>query len=219
MTFKVKLDIDVASLKRTIEKTQKLIRENIVAVIRDEAVPHLIDLIMEGFDDLSDRAGQLPEDPTNPANWRTEFFNKITEDFEQNFIVTDERIIVRIGDKEFLGYESGGKAPDGQEPLVWLVYYIEGLAGEWGFITPELYDEFRGRGSYKADWGRFGQGFLISKEQFDDEGWSEVTSFDAIRHPFSGFSPVDIFTEALNEFQLKPFIREAIKAAAEGRKL
>lgn len=219
MGFKIDLKIDTPSLRKAITKTEDLIRNNVAHVVRNEALPHLIDLVMKGFDDLSDRADMLPEDPTNPANWRQEFLNKLREDLEQTFTLTDRGIIVRIGEKEFFGYDPGGRAPEGQEPLVWLVYYIEGLAGEWGFITPELYDQFRGSGSYQADWGRFGQGFLISKEQFDDEGWSEVTTFDSIKHPFSGFSPVDIFNEALNEFELRPFIQKAIKAAAQGRKL
>lgn len=219
MGFKVNVKVDVPSLKKAIEKKQKLIRENIVTVIRTEAIPHLIDLIMDGYDELSDRADQLPEDPTNPSNWRTEFRNKLERDFEQNLIISDNRIIVRLGDKEFMGYDGSGRAPEGDEPLVWLVYYIEGLAGDWGFITPALYEEFRGRGSYERDWGRFGQGFLISRQQFEEEGWSNIVSFDAIRHPFSGFSPVDIFTEALRGFTFRRFVEKALNASAQGRRL
>lgn len=216
MGFKIDLKLDTPSLRKAITKTEKMIKDNVVSVLKNEAIPHLIDLIMKGFDDLSDRADMLPEDPTNPSNWRQEFLNKITEDFQQTFTVTDKGVMIRIGEKDFFGY--GHDDRNDPTPLVWLVYYIEGLAGEWGFITPELYDEFRGAGAFKA-WGRFSQGFMISKEQFDDEGWSEVTTFDAVRHPFSGYSPVDIFNEALNEFELRPFIQKAIKAAAQGRKL
>lgn len=218
MSFKVNLSIDKPSLKKVVSGLEKLIMDNIVTVVKSEAIPHLIGLIMKGYDDLSDRANMLPEDPTNPANWRTEFFNKITQDFEQTFTLTDKGIIIRIGEREFFGYDPSGKAPAGAEPLVWLVYYIEGLAGDWGFITQELYDEFRGPGAFK-NWGRFEQGFLISKEQFEDEGWSEVTTFEAIRHPFSGFEPVDIFIEALNEFEIRPFIQKAIRVSAQGRRL
>ena len=128
--------------------------------------------------------------------------------------------MVRIGDKNFLGYSSNEDTdPDDQTPLVWLVYYIEGLVGDWGFVSPELYEQFRGSGNYNPEWGRFGQGFMISREQYESEGWSEVVPFDQIRHPFSGFSPLDIFEEALREFKLRPFLDKAIKAAVEGRKL
>lgn len=220
MGFKIDLKVDTPSLKKSIERIRFLVRSNIETVIRSEAIPHLIDLIMVGYDKLGDRADQLPEDPTNPANWRSEFFNKLHEDFQRNLIFSDRGFIVRIGDKDFLGYSGGGRNdPTDSTPLVWLVYYIEGLAGDWGFVTPDLYEDLRGAGKFRPEWGRFGAGFLISREQFENEGWSEIVSFDSIRHPFSGFRPVDIFTEALREFSFRPFIKKALKAAAEGRKL
>lgn len=219
MGIKTTVKLDSAALKKFIEAKQKLIKDNIVAVLRKEAVPSLIDKIMKGFDKLSERADQLPEDPTNPSNWRQEFLDKLQKDFQENFIIQDNRLIIRVGEKKFLGYDPSGLAPPGEQDLVWLVYYIEGLAGEWGFLTPDIYDSLRGQGAFQSTWGRFGKGFLISKEQFDSEGWQTVTSFEAIKHPFSGFSPVDIFQEALDEFNLRPFIKKAIKAASENKKL
>jgi hypothetical protein len=60
---------------------------------------------------------------------------------------------------------------------------------------------------------------MISKEDFDKEGWGSYISFEEARHPFSGYSPLDIFTEALNEFRIRPFIERAIKASKEGKRL
>lgn len=217
---KVKAKLDKAKLKNIIDKKQKLLESNIKAVLKKEALPKLIADIMDGYDSLSQRAESMPEDPTNPANWRQEFHDLLRRDLEDTFRVQGKRIHVDLGDKKVLGY-SEEPDPADPTPLVWLVYYIEGLAGEWGFITPDLYDLRRGSGAFAKleHQGRFAGGFLISKDDFFDEGWDKFVAFDTVRHPFSGFSPLDIFTEALNEFRLRPFIEKAIKASTEGRKL
>ena len=46
-----------------------------------------------------------------------------------------------------------------------------------------------------------------------------IESHFPVKHPFSGFSPLDIFAEALNEFKIRPFIQEAINAAIRGVKV
>ena len=217
--FKVKMNFDSNKLKKILKVKQDLLNHNVFTIIEREALPQLIDKIMEGYDRLGDRMTALPEDPTNPANWRQEFENKLYQDLERNLIVTDKGLIVKLGDKEFLGYSDAGQSDNSDTtPLVWLVYYLEGLMGEWAFIDTTTYANFRPDADSKP-LGRFGDGFLISRTQFEEEGWHEVTSFDEARHPFSGYSPVDIFTEALNEFQFKPFIQRAIKASKEGKRL
>jgi hypothetical protein len=216
--FKVKVNFDQSKLKKILESRQKLIHGNIVTVVRTEAIPHLIDMIMDGYDGLSDRMSTLPEDPTNPSNWRTAFKTKLDEDLNRNLTVTERGLIIRLGDKEFLGYTDDEQGdPDDTMPLTWLVYYLEGLSGEWAFISRDVYKEKRTRVGSKL--GRFGDGFMISKDQFEKENWGKYISFEEARHPFSGYAPVDIFTEALNEFRFKPFIEKAIKASKEGRKL
>lgn len=221
MAFKINLaaKIDRAKLKKIVENKQKLIMANIKSVVKNEAIPHLIDLIMVGYDDLSARAAIGPDDPTNPQNWRAEFLAKLRKDLDDTLIVTRDRIVVRLGDKEFLGYNPTGTIdPDDTEPLHWLVFFIEGLAGDWGFVTPDTYQRIT-RGRYNPQWGRFSQGFMISREDYEEQGWSQVVPFDQVRHPFSGYAPVDIFREALNEFKIRPFIRKAIDAAVQGRRL
>jgi hypothetical protein len=220
MAFKADLNFDTAKLRSIIKKKQDLLSHNIFTTARSEAIPHLIDLIMDGYDRLSDRMSVMPEDPTHPGNWRTEFKNKLHEELERNLIVSDKGLIVRLGEKEFLGYTENGELgdPTDSTPLVWMVYYIEGLLGEWAFISADVYERFRGK-PLDATAGRFGQGFMISRRAFDEEGWNSVTTFDEVRHPFSGTSPLDIFTEALNEFKMRPFVEKAIKAAEEGRRL
>ncbi len=214
--FKAKLNIDTGRLKKILQQKQELIQHNVMEVVKTEAMPHLIDLIMDGYDELSDRMSGMPEDPTSPEYWRAEFKAKLEQDLERNLIVTDKGLIVSLGDKEFLGYtDSGEWDSQSTQPLDWLVFYIEGLLGDWAFITPELY----ARRTNHATPGRFAEGFLISRADFESEGWDEFVSFDSVRHPFSGMSPLDIFTEALNEFKLKPFIGKAVKFAQEGKRL
>ena len=217
----IKAKVDSQSLTRALNEFRELLHHNIEHVVLHEALPHLIDLIMVGFDGLSDRADQLPEDPTNPSNWRQEFLTKLHEDVYETISVSQGTIRVHIGEKSYLGYDPSGNTndPNDSSALQWMVYYIEGLAGDWGFIGPDIYEQKWGQGSWQGNWGRFGKGFMISKEKFEEEGWDKITTFDQIRHPFSGYSPLDIFNEAVREFKLKPFIEKALKSSAAGRKL
>ena len=218
--FKVKATIDTSKLKRILEKKQKLILDNIAAVLQKDALPYLIERIMIGFDSIAERADMLPEDPTNPSNWRAEFLTKLEEDVAQNFFIEGNKIVIRIGDKDFLGYDpSGSVSSDDTEPLHWMVFFLEGLVGDWGFISPETYTKITKGGTYNTGWGRFSDGFMISREEYEERGWSRIVPFSQVRHPFSGFSPLDIFGEALREFHLRPFIQKAIDAAVKGTKL
>ena len=174
---------------------------------------------MDGYDNLSERADLLPEDPTNPSHWRAEFLIKLHEDLAQNFFITGNKIVIKLGDKKFLGYDpSGTIGKNDTEPLHWLVFYLEGLIGDWGFISPDTYIKLTGK-KYQTEWGRFADGFMINKEDYNANGWGSTVPFEEIRHPFSGFSPFDIFQEAVAEFQLRPFIKKAIDAAIQGRQL
>lgn len=217
--FKIKANADLPKLKMLIQKKQELIQHNVSAVLKSEAVPFLIDRIMVGYDGLSDRADILPEDPTNPSRWRTQFLAKLHTELEQTFIVSGNRISVRLGEKDFLGYDSSGEIdPNDTEPLHWLVFFIEGLIGDWAFISPENYTRITRR-PYETGWGRFEGGFMVSKQDYQEQGWDKVIPFSEVRHPFSGYSPVDIFAEALREFNLRPFVQKAINAAIQGRRL
>lgn len=214
MVIKVKLSIERGKLKRIIQEKRSLIYRNIENVFINEAIPHLIDLIMIGFDTLGERMRPLPEDPTNPENWRDDFYNRLHEDAYEtiSFNYSGDKAVfsVKIGDKEFLGYDQ--ESDKGNTPLIWLVYYLEGLAGEWGFVSSEM----AGRPV-----GRFGEGFMISREAYDAEGWQAKTgkTFEEIRHPFSEYSPLDIFREAVEEFRLTPFIKKAVDAAKQNKEL
>jgi len=217
--FKIRAEFNMGSLKGFVEQKEKLVRRNIASVLRNQAIPHLIDLIMVGYDSLSDLANTGPDDPTNPNRWREEFYVKLQKDLEDTFIVTGEGIRVKLGDKGFLGYNASGIDPDDTEPLHWLVFYLEGLIGDWAFITPEVYEVLAHGRAYEPGWGRFEQGFMVSREDYEGQGWDRIIPFAQVRHPFSGFSPTDIFSEALHNFKLRHFVGKAVAAAAEGRRI
>ncbi len=219
MSFKLKAKVDKAKLKQIVDRYKKLLRKNIFTVIQRDAIPHLITLIMSGFDGLGDRMELLPEDPTNPSNWRQEFLAQLEQDLSETFRIEGDRVVFGLGNKDALGYTASEVQSSGDNtPLHWLVFYIEGLAGEFAFIPPEVYVALRGKPS-KDSGGKFGSGFMINKDDFFKEGWNTVADWSSLRHPFSSFSPLDIFTEALREFSLRPFLRKAFEAASEGRKL
>lgn len=226
--IKVKLALSkeqAALAERIVAAKLKLVENNIAAVIQKEAIPHLIDLIMIQYDKLSERMDKLSdEDPTNPAIWRGTFKDKLEEEAAETFIFDKTSGIIRLnlGEKSFLGY---GDAPDtdSNSPMVWMVFYLEGLAGSWAWITRETYQKVFPEGKWDPKWGRFksAPGFMLSGGDFFDSKapWRNKISWSEVKHPFSAFSPLDIFAEALNEFNIRPFVDKAIKAAMAGRKL
>jgi len=214
-----------AAVDRFLKAKLKLVEDNIAAVIKNEAIPHLIDLIMFHYDKLGERMDTLSdEDPTNPTIWRGTFKDKLEEEAQETFIFdrTSGIIKLNLGEKSFLGY-GGEPDTDSNTPLIWMVYYLEGLAGSWAWITRETYQEVFPDGKWDSTWGRFksAPGFMLSGGDFFDSKspWKSKLTWSTVRHPFSAFSPLDIFAEALNEFHIRPFVQKAIDAAQAGKKL
>ncbi len=219
-----------AQVERILKAKLKLLEDNIEAIVKKEVIPHLIDLVMDNYDKLSERMDMLSaDDPTNPANWRGVFKAKLEQEATDTFIFDRASGIIKVnlGEKSFLGYS--GEDTDSDTPLVWMVYYIEGLTGSYAWITKDMWQEVFPDGQWDEAWGRFknAPGFMMSGGDFfkrtnragkpnlfrDKLKWTEI------RHPFSAFSPLDIFTEALNELNIRPFISKAVKAALAGKKL
>ena len=228
--IKIKLELSKdqkALVERILQAKLKLINDNVEAVIKKEAIPHLIDLVMQGYDKLSERMEMLgPEDPTNPANWRDIFKAKLEKDAEDTFFFDKSSglLKVNLGERSFLGY-SDDPDTSSTSPLVWMVYYLEGLTGSWAWITADTYEQVFAEtgGTFDPQWGRFknAPGFMLSGGEFFDRRnpWRSKLTWTEVRHPFSAFSPLDIFAEALNEFNIRPFIDKALKAALAGKKL
>ena len=226
--IKVKLKLSEkqkALAEKMVKAKIKLVEDNIETIIRKKAIPHLIDLIMENYDKLSDRMDMMgPEDPTNPALWRDVFKAKLEKDAADTFFWDRSSGIIKVnlGEKSYLGYGEDSDT-DSPSPLVWMVYYLEGLAGGWGLITKDIYEAAYPDGKWDSQWGRFknAPGFMLSGGEFFSRKnpWRKVATWSEVRHPFSAYSPMDIFAEAKNEFQIRPFINIAIRAALAGKKL
>lgn len=226
--IKIKLELTPQQkelAERIIQAKLKLVKDNIKNVMKKEAIPHLIDLIMKGYDFLGERMEELPiEDPTNPANWRSVFKAKLEEEAEETFTFdrVSGRIKVKLGERSFLGYGSE-EDTSSDTPLVWMVYYLEGLVGSYGWVTKDLWKQVFPDGNWDPTWGRFqsSPGFMLRGGEFFDRSnpWRKKITWSEIRHPFSAYSPLDIFAEALNEFNIRPFIDRAIKAALAGKKI
>lgn len=226
--IQVKLELNKqqkALVERILQAKLRLVEDNIEAVIKKEAVPHLIDLIMDNYDKLSERMEMLPhDDPTNPALWRDTFKAKLEQEASDTFLFDRSSGIIKLnlGEKAWLGY-TDNPDPSSTSPMIWMVYYLEGLAGSWAWITREIWQQVFPEGKWDPEWGRFSNapGFMLSGGEFFDreKPWRERITWTEVRHPFSAFSPLDIFAEAMNEFNIRPFIEKAIKAALSGKKL
>jgi hypothetical protein len=231
MATKLKLSKGYKALAEKIVKDRlDLVNENIGSVLRKEGIPHLIDLIMVHYDGLGDRMSSLPhDDPTNPIYWREEFKAKLEQELADTFFFDKSKglIKVNLGEKSYLGYGEEDTSID--TPLSWMVYYLEGLVGSWGWITRDVWEQVFPEGDWDPKWGRFkdAPGFMISGGDFfarkNRRGgpnlFRKKITWSEVKHPFSAFSPIDIFAEALNEFQLRPFVDKALKAALMGKKL
>jgi hypothetical protein len=180
--------------------TQRVFIRNLREVVKREIGPKLVAKIMEKFDEFvsnfSSIYGKSEEDPTFPGNWRTELENKLLTEIEENVRIDGNNITLRLGDKSFLGYDID--APRSDEPIIWLVYYLEGLAGEYAFIDEQVFKDKKGEYIDLSRYGRFGRGFLIHKDEFFSEGWNEYVSFEEARFPST--VPDDFFSTAAAAF-------------------
>ena len=209
----IKVNTDTSSLSDGfIKKIKEVVIKELIKEFTDTIGPAVVDRIMAVFDELADEIG-LEEDPTSPHFWRNEFKEKLLSE-ARHVVETSDGISVSFGEMSYLGYEEGEIAPEDTEPLHWAVFWFEGLAGSYAFITPEFLAQVRGSSSLDGiRMGRFGEGFLISREDYEDGGFSKAAPFSDMEHPLSGSPPIDIFEAALSTYDYRPNISNAIKRA------
>jgi len=195
------------------KKTEELFLSNLESLVRKKAGPQLISSIMAKFDEFASYFNE--EDPTSPVHWRRELEDKLKSELDE-MSVENGRLILNLGEKSFLGYDR--YEPESTEPIIWMVYFLEGLSGEYAFIDEETFKAQRGGSADFSRFGRFGKGFLIPRDIYEREGWSMIKSFEEARFPSS--MPNDFFRAAADEFKLDPeIIKEALVAALEGRQI
>jgi len=216
---KVNFSLDQQSLRKLSNLLDKqLLSKNISYVLREIIGRKYIEAIMEEFDEFSLYFD--PEDPAAPEHWRDEFQESLLQDLHSFSKETTDKISISLGDKDFLGYNEGSLDPRDDTPLVWFVFYMEGLAGEYAFISESLFFEKKGPRVDLSRYGRFGKGFMISRSDYETEGWDQFTSFDQVRFPFSGERPKDIFQEAWEKVDINAAdFKKAVIATLENRRL
>ncbi len=193
--------VDLTSILKQVEKKAgdtaealvKEFKENLKEVFLTVAAPEIRELFLGVYDELASQessefgAAVQGRDPTDLKALRPLFEAQITRELAQVSLEGNE-LVIRVMDRDDLGFGRPQAPKDPPQTVDILAYYINGIADEFAFITPEQYKSRRKRsGSY----GRFGLGFMISRPDYVSELWEEVTGlpFDAVRHPISGQAP------------------------------
>ena len=168
-----------------IKKLKKLLIKNLTNDIRNKIGPMLIERVMDKFQ--VNLIGKVTrKDPSAPEHFKDEFFSMLTEEFESSVVVTPKGINFSLGNKDKLGY--GGTI---DSPLQTMVFIMEGILGEYAFISPDVYSTLKsGKG---INFGRWSGGFLITKDAFFKEGWSKKISWEKVRWGFSNTGPINVF--------------------------
>ncbi len=217
MKLDITIKVDFKPLEKLINK--ELLKQNMMFVLREHIGPEYINLVMQEFNEFSLHFD--PEDPASPQHWEEEFREHLLQNLTSNLTVEGNVISLGLGEKSFLGYNQGEIGPRDDTPLVWMVFYLEGLIGQYAFISESIYREKKGDGADLNKYGRFGGGFMISEADYMDEGWDTFKPFSEAKFPFGGGQrPKSFFKEAWEKVELKeqPF-KDAVIATLKGRTL
>ncbi len=196
---------------------KKLIMRRVIGVFRSSVRDALVAALTEQYDLLADigeyGAAVQGKDPLALEKYRSLFIEQIKDEILRTR-VEDTRIIIEVMDKDLLGFGDDEPKEGPPTSVDFLHYYLNGQIGEVGFISRELYELRRPEHS---NLGRFGEGFMITKEDYIKERWEKVINvkFSDIRHPISGQPPFKGFDEAVANFDFSPYIREAVQGAFE----
>lgn len=202
-------------------------KENLEQVVREQLVPKLKSEFMRAYDALMNEESKQEapairgDDPASLSAFRGIFEQQIDADLGK-IVYSDTGIEINVGLKAALGFshsraERASDTPRDESPTTvdFLGYYVEGMIGEYAFITPAQYEMRRG---HKGPLGRFGKGFLMSKRQYARERWAEVTglSFAEVRHPISGQRPYKGFDYIAEKIDVGEYVTLALeKTTAE----
>lgn len=187
------------------KRLKRLLIKNILNVVRMQIGPEIIKRIMEKFN--VGLIGKISlKDPAAPEHFEGDFFSALNEDLNGSLVVTPEGITFFLGDTKKLGYEGNIKTP-----LQTMVFLIEGLLGQYAFISPDIYSSFKPGSNVK--FGRWGGGFLITREAFIKEKWDKRISWSKARWGFSNTGPINIFD--IDQEFISEIIDNTIKATIE----
>lgn len=201
-------------------------KTHLLVVFKTMGAELIREVLMQAYEELmvieegEFGASVMGKDPTSLLILRPLFDMQITEELKNNIFFEGDELVINVMDKASLGYPRSDKAPTGpMETVDILVYYLEGLAGEFAFITKDHFKQYKG--TPVGPMGRFGKGFMIPKSWYGRGKWEERTgkTFNSVRHPISGQAPYRGFQRALAWLDFSSLIAEALRrttASMEG---
>lgn len=164
-------------------KLKKLLIKNIINAVQTEIAPALIKRVMDQFQiGLMGKVSQ--KDPSAPEHFKTDFLEILTEHASSSFVSTQDGVSFSLCDTSKLGYDGSISAP-----VQTMVFLLEGILGEYAFISPEIYHKKKSGGNL----GRWSGGFLITKESFFEGSWDKIVPWGTARWGFSNTGPINIF--------------------------
>lgn len=166
-------------------KLKKLLIKNIINAVETKIAPALIDKIMEQF--KVELLGKVSiTDPTAPEHFEKDFLDILIETVNDSLIISSDSVSFSLRDNSKLGYSG-----DIVKPVQTMVFLLEGILGQYAFITLDIYEQHRKKMGDRL--GRFGGGFLITKDLFFKEHWDRTISWNKARWGFSNAGPINVF--------------------------
>ena len=222
--------------KKFMDKLQELFLSEMVDIIAN----NLMKIYAEEMSPYS-----TTYDEANPMNpevmnlFRDSMIVDMVSSFQQNF--GKNKAGFGFGDMEKLGYNLSSGAirqrlgkinvkDSGRDfPFYWLIFYLEGVAGKYYFVTESDFKKFHEAGFVSEaslgkfkDWGWYGKGFLIPEAAYKSglnvksgttgKGFDNVPGVTPKVHPFSGIKPVRLFERALEDINIDAFIDKVINS-------
>ena len=188
-----------------VKKLKRLLIKNLVTDVRTKIGPMLIERVMDKFQ-VGLMGKVIQKDPSAPEHFKDEFISMLNESFESSVVVTPEGINFSLGDRGRLGYDGSIDSP-----LQTMVFIMEGILGEYAFISPDVYSLVKSGSNVK--FGRWSGGFLITKEAFFKEHWDRRVSWGKARWGFSNTGPINVFL--IDQSFISEIIDSSIKKTIE----
>jgi hypothetical protein len=182
-------------------KLKKLLAKNIINAVKTDISQALIKKVMNQFQvGLIGKVGL--SDPAAPEHFENDFLEILTETVNSSMVVTQDSVSFSLRDNSKLGYDGGIS-----RPVDTMVFLLEGILGEYAFLTPKMYGKHMHKQGKPV--GRWGKGALMTRERFLEEGWGKTISWSEARWGFSNTGPINIFE--IDDSVVGDIIDETIK--------
>lgn len=191
-------------------------KRNLKTVMSTVAAEDIKKLYLTVYDELASaeeaQAGSAikGKDPLSLKNLRGIFEAQLQQELSA-IKVSNGQIELNIMNKEKLGY--GSSDPSGAPTTVDVLrFYLEGIPDEHAYVTVEQYKVGRKGSTRGKNTGRVGGGFLMSRKDYEREGWEKITGvpFADVRHPISGQKGFSGFDEVPAKIDMEKYLNLAL---------